>query len=72
MSNIAELESRSRARPASCVTMAEMFRVWVMRTGIVGSNTHRPLSVQQFRGVAISDPLAPLIFINTDAHPLVV
>src|SRR5699024_3916533 len=38
--------------------------IWVMRNGVVGNNTHRPLSVQQFRGFAISDPVVPLIFIN--------
>jgi len=43
---------------------AEEAGIWVMRNGIVGSNTHRPLSVQQFRGFAISDPVIPLIFIN--------
>jgi Zn-dependent peptidase ImmA (M78 family)/DNA-binding XRE family transcriptional regulator len=46
------------------IDKAEDAGIWVMRTGIVGSNTHRPLSVQQFRGFAISDPIAPLIFIN--------
>jgi Zn-dependent peptidase ImmA (M78 family) len=35
-----------------------------MRTGIVGSNTHRPLSIKQFRGLAIANLFAPLIFIN--------
>ncbi len=43
---------------------AEDAGIWVMRNGVVGNNTHRPLSVQQFRGFAISDPIAPLIFIN--------
>lgn len=43
---------------------AEDAGVWVMRNGVVGNNTHRPLSVQQFRGFAISDPIAPLVFIN--------
>ncbi|MGG6894204.1 ImmA/IrrE family metallo-endopeptidase [Rhizobium sp. BR 315] len=43
---------------------AEDAGIWVIRNGIVGSNTHRPLSVSQFRGFAISDPLVPLIFIN--------
>lgn len=43
---------------------AELAGVWVMRTGIVGNNTHRPLSVSQFRGLAIADDLVPLIMIN--------
>ncbi|TQX88450.1 MULTISPECIES: ImmA/IrrE family metallo-endopeptidase [unclassified Rhizobium] len=43
---------------------AERAGIWVMRNGIVGSNTHRPLSVDQFRGFAISDRTVPLVFIN--------
>ena len=34
-----------------------------MRTGYVGSNTHRTLNVSDFRVFAIADKLAPLIFI---------
>lgn len=38
--------------------------ILVMRNGVVGNNTHRPLSVDEFRGFAIADEFAPLIFIN--------
>lgn len=38
--------------------------ILVMRNGIVGNNVYQPLSVSEFRGFALSDPYAPLIFIN--------
>jgi hypothetical protein len=61
-------------RRRACATWADALRLFigeadrlgilVMRSGIVMNNTHRRLDPDEFRGFALSDDLASLVFIN--------
>lgn len=42
----------------------EELGVMAVVNGVVGNNTRRKLDVDEFRGFALSDPYAPLIFVN--------
>ncbi len=46
------------------IQQAEQAGILVMVNGVVLSNNHRPLNPEEFRGFALCDSFAPLIFIN--------
>jgi Zn-dependent peptidase ImmA (M78 family)/transcriptional regulator with XRE-family HTH domain len=46
------------------VAQAELAGILVMRSGLVGNDTRRKLSPDEFQGFSITDDFAPLIFIN--------
>lgn len=46
------------------IEKADALGILVMVSGVVGSNNRRRLDPEEFRGFALADPVAPLVFIN--------
>lgn len=48
------------------IDICEKARITVIRSGVVGNNTHRKLNISEFRGFALCDEYSPYIFINSN------
>jgi Zn-dependent peptidase ImmA (M78 family) len=64
-----DVEERRRIRTwtdalRQFIAQADDLGILVMVSGVVGSNNRRRLNAEEFRGFAMVDPLAPLVFIN--------
>lgn len=46
------------------IEQVDALGILIMVSGVVGSNNRRHLNPEEFRGFALADPLAPLVFIN--------
>ncbi len=46
------------------IELADELGVLVTVNGVVGNNNHRRLDPQEFRGFALSDDIAPMVFVN--------
>ena len=40
--------------------------ILIMRSGVVGNTTRRKLSSREFQGFALTDPFAPVVFVNSE------
>jgi Zn-dependent peptidase ImmA (M78 family) len=63
LSQRADFNSWEDAR-RQLIDRIEDIGVLVVLNGVVGADTHRKLDPKEFRGFALGDPVAPLIFIN--------
>ena len=57
-------EGQTVSAMQSQVDRIEEIGVLVMTSGVVGNNSRRPLDVREFRGFALSDSHAPIVFVN--------
>ncbi len=48
------------------IEKAEEKGIIVLKNGVVGNNTHRKLSVEEFRGFVLYDEVVPVVFINNN------
>ena len=59
--------TKSKSPSNSFIILRQCFDaigILVMKNGIVGLNTHRPLDINEFRAFTLLDDYAPLVFIN--------